>query len=81
MPRDAVSRTANVERTGGHKWVKLFRARLAQFYGSDLGGSISIDVLKVCNGQEKIALRLAWLLLYSVGSDWPTEHLLGGNKH
>ena len=23
MPRDAVSRTANVERTGGHKWVKL----------------------------------------------------------
>ena len=23
MPRDAVSRTANVERTGRHKWVKL----------------------------------------------------------
>ena len=23
MPRDAVSRTANVERNGGHKWVKL----------------------------------------------------------
>ena len=22
MPRDAVSRTANVERNGGHKWVK-----------------------------------------------------------
>ena len=22
MPRDAVSRTANVERTGWHKWVK-----------------------------------------------------------
>ena len=22
MPRDAVSRTANVERTGRHKWVK-----------------------------------------------------------
>ena len=21
MPRDAVSRTANVERNGGHKWV------------------------------------------------------------
>ena len=25
MPRDAVSRTANVERTGRHKWVKSFR--------------------------------------------------------
>jgi len=24
MPRDTVSRTANVERTGRHKWVKLF---------------------------------------------------------
>ena len=23
MPRDAVSRTANVERNGGHKWVKI----------------------------------------------------------
>ena len=23
MPRDAVTRTANVERNGGHKWVKL----------------------------------------------------------
>ena len=22
MPRDAVSRTANFERNGGHKWVK-----------------------------------------------------------
>ena len=22
MPRDAVSRSANVERNGGHKWVK-----------------------------------------------------------
>ena len=23
MPRDAVSRTANVERNGGHKWVNV----------------------------------------------------------
>ena len=23
MPRDAVSRTAHVERNGGHKWVKI----------------------------------------------------------
>ena len=23
MPKDAVSRTANVERKGGHKWVNL----------------------------------------------------------
>ena len=23
MPRDVVSRTANVERTGGHKWVLI----------------------------------------------------------
>ena len=25
MPGDAVSRTANVERTGRHKWVKMLR--------------------------------------------------------
>ena len=25
MPRDAVSRTANVERNGGHKWVNAER--------------------------------------------------------
>ena len=24
MPRDAVSRTANVERNGGHKWVNIY---------------------------------------------------------
>ena len=28
MPRDAVSRTANVERNGGHKWVKNVKMRL-----------------------------------------------------
>ena len=26
MPRDAVSRTANVERTGRHKWVNMLGA-------------------------------------------------------
>ena len=29
MPRDAVSRTANVERTGWHKWVKVNEADIA----------------------------------------------------
>ena len=28
MPRDAVSRTANVERTGRHKWVNTLRLTL-----------------------------------------------------
>ena len=28
MPRDAVSRTANVEGTGWHKWVKLLMNQL-----------------------------------------------------
>ena len=28
MPRDAVSRTANVERIGRHKWVKSLRGDL-----------------------------------------------------
>jgi len=27
MPRDAVSRTENVERNGGHKWVKEATSR------------------------------------------------------
>ena len=30
MPRDAVSRTANVERTGRHKWVNNVEATMAQ---------------------------------------------------
>ena len=28
MPTNAVSRTANVDRNGGHKWVKLKAVRL-----------------------------------------------------
>ena len=35
MPRDAVSRTANVERTGRHKWVKdnmTKQARISYYY-------------------------------------------------
>ena len=46
MPRDAVSRTANVERTGRHKWVKLWRDtavlehrwRKLSFYADHLKG-------------------------------------------
>ena len=33
MPRDAVSRTANVERNGGHKWVK---GRIQNFQYTEL---------------------------------------------
>ena len=29
MPRDAVSRTANAERNGGHKWVKVCRLSIS----------------------------------------------------
>ena len=38
MPRDAVSRTANVERTGGHKWVNLTRPTP----GIEPGGRIEV---------------------------------------
>ena len=31
MPRDAVSRTANVERNGGHKWVNVYGKSFWQF--------------------------------------------------
>ena len=31
MPRDAVSRTANVERNGGHKWVNQFGLEIYHF--------------------------------------------------
>ena len=34
MPRDAVSRTANVERNGGHKWVKLLIDSLRTLSGN-----------------------------------------------
>ena len=33
MPRDAVSRTANVERNGGHKWVKNPLLRTSRKFG------------------------------------------------
>ena len=32
MPRDAVSRTANVERNGGHKWVKELDRDMVLFF-------------------------------------------------
>ena len=41
MPRDAVSRTANVERTGRHKWVKLYML-IVQKYQSYLSYEIII---------------------------------------
>ena len=45
MPRDAVSRTANVERTGRHKWVKL-RAALQQ---NDIKfSSVTLLQIEVC---------------------------------
>ena len=34
MPRDTVSRTANVERTGRHKWVKLNDSLNSQWFNN-----------------------------------------------
>ena len=43
MPRDAVSRTANVERTGRHKWVKegaqLNCAQIKKYMSAHISGT------------------------------------------
>ena len=46
MPRDAVSRTANVERNGGHKWVNAMSKHLL---GTRSGVSISYRLFLYCN--------------------------------
>ena len=43
MPRDAVSRTANVERNGGHKWVNVLQTILC---GLGLQGKDESAVVK-----------------------------------
>ena len=44
MPRDAVSRTANVERTGQHKWVNV-----AQFYTKYYIWILETDTITLCS--------------------------------
>ena len=50
MPRDAVSRTANVERNGGHKWVNN-----VQFFQRSLGQHMLIASL------FWLTVRFAWV--------------------
>ena len=47
MPRDAVSRTANVERNGGHKWVKKNRPLILQHMRFERLGGLQ---LRECRG-------------------------------
>ena len=47
MPRDAVSRTANVERTGRHKWVNeggLETCRFINLYKFKLKFEVQVQV-------------------------------------
>ena len=55
MPRDAVSRTANVERTGRHKWVNIGLPIL----------SISIHWI-MCGGQRYVNMPDAIMRIYGV---------------
>ena len=50
MPRDAVSRTANVERTGRHKWVNPH----AEFFSRNL-----VKLNQILNGFISL-FRLIW---------------------
>ena len=62
MPRDAVSRTANVERNGGHKWVNQPEIRRTKFTPRELNPSVPY-----CRGDRGVSGRgLVWFqgLLY-----------------
>ena len=54
MPRDAVSRTANVERTGRHKWVKFKKAFCEKAAWAYLrSGIYGVFTMFVMDGKEK----------------------------
>ena len=55
MPRDAVSRTANVERTGRHKWVneylyfKIVKKRSVRFDRNSDAANYGVQLTAVTN--------------------------------
>ena len=78
MPRDAVSRTANVERNGGHKWVNI--AGTHSKTATDCEGYVNsnypqikerirrttlIELCELYNGLEVDALRTLFSLVVS----------------
>ena len=61
MPRDAVSRTANVERNGGHKWVNLFLVGICKVIQNFQEASrLPVDLLSL-KGQRWKTLFL-WII-------------------
>ena len=56
MPRDAVSRTANVERTARHKWVT--RGKIDSVISEFIRGNINADI-SLCRPDWKNLHRLS----------------------
>ena len=55
MPRDAVSRTANVERNGGQKWVNVyFRSPLFHLANTRLWKCLRCFIRKCCDDCQKM---------------------------
>ena len=61
MPRDAVSRTANVERNGGHKWVNTTTIPVWRNFGEGRGeveggqgGADPQDAVEVCGQRDEV---------------------------
>ena len=79
MPRDAVSRTANVERTGRHKWVNNLSSILAAISLSKPLGTISSALAMIearvyqgitsFNRYNLAIYNLRWDPLWEQGSD------------
>ena len=57
MPRDAVSRTENVERNGGHKWVKTFYTNVQSF----LSKKKEIEIYLSENNVDILFFTEAWI--------------------
>ena len=64
MPRDAVSRTANVERTGRHKWVKAVNTNAMDLHMSARSAS-AIIIIPLNVTVDKMNIRnLFYMILY-----------------
>ena len=73
MPRDAVSRTANVERTVRHKWVKQFpnHARLVLPEGKHHGLTGSVLLTRQKYMPSSTVSKRVWLLRCTLPDNIP----------
>ena len=56
MPRDEVSRTVNIERNGGHKWVKMNKHFIKTRKISQNKNQVTAQILCIASGWLEIMI-------------------------